>query len=49
MSRCGGGTSDDATDIDVHAISELQKQGIAPTNDSHKYQYTSDASGNYGK
>jgi len=47
MSRGGGGTSDDHTDIDVHAISELQKMGIAPSDDSHKYNYTSDAGGNY--
>ena len=35
--------------MDVHAIDELQKKGIPPTNDKPKYKYTSDEEGNYGE
>lgn len=31
---------DDQINLDVHAITELQKQGIEPTDDSPKYNYT---------
>ena len=47
MSRCGGVVDDDKTDIDVHAISELQKSGIPPTKDAFKYSYTAKDSGDY--
>ena len=35
--------------LDIHAIDELQKKGIPPTNDKPKYRYTSDEQGNYGE
>ncbi len=33
--------------MDVHAINDLQKKGFPPTDDSSKYNYTSDDQGNY--
>lgn len=47
MSRCGGVADDDKTDIDVHAINELQTTGIKPTADLFKYNYTADDNGTY--
>ena len=47
MSRCGGVVDDDKTDIDVHAISELQKAGVSPTQDVFKYSYTAKDTGEY--
>lgn len=46
-SRCGGVVDDDKTDIDVHAINELQQSGISPTKDVFKYNYTAADSGEY--
>ncbi len=40
---------DDRLNLDVHAINELQKKGFPPTNDSFKYQYTSDDKGDYSE
>lgn len=44
-----GGAIDDKINLDVHAINELQKKGVPPTDDSFKYNYTSDEKGNYSK
>lgn len=38
----GGDKARDAADLNVHAIAELQKMGIATTDDSPKYKYTDD-------
>ena len=48
-SQGGGGGVDDQICLDVHAIDYLQKQGVKPTDDSHKYNYTADQIGNYSK
>ena len=37
----------DEINLDVHAINELQKKGVPPTDDSLKYRYTADDTGNY--
>ena len=34
--------------LDVHAISELESKSVAKTDDSHKYQYSSNLEGIYG-
>ncbi|KAK7478207.1 hypothetical protein BaRGS_00030568 [Batillaria attramentaria] len=47
MSQGAGGTVDDQINLDVHAINELQNRGVAPTDDSPKYNYTADIEGNY--
>ena len=44
-----GGGVDDRINLDVHSISDLQKRGFPPTDDSFKYNYTSDEQGNYSK
>ena len=49
IARGTGGGVDDAINLDIHAIDELQKKGIPPTNDKPKYKYTSDEQGNYGE
>jgi alanyl-tRNA synthetase len=46
-SQVGSGGMDDQIGLDVHAISELQKRQLAPTDDMPKYAYTADDSGNY--
>lgn len=38
----GGDKARDAADLNVHAIAELQKMGIPPTDDSPKYKYADD-------
>ncbi|XP_014661746.1 PREDICTED: alanine--tRNA ligase, cytoplasmic-like [Priapulus caudatus] len=40
VSQGPGGGVDDGINLDVHAISDLQQQGVSPTNDSLKYSYT---------
>ena len=41
--------NDDAITLDVHSINKLQKDfNLEPTNESPKYNYTSDTEGNYG-
>lgn len=47
MSQGAGGTVDDKTILDIHAISDLQNRGISPTDDLPKYSYTADDNGNY--
>ncbi|OWF41828.1 Alanine--tRNA ligase, cytoplasmic [Mizuhopecten yessoensis] len=47
MSQGSGCTVDDQINLDVHAISDLQKKGLSPTDDSPKYNYTADEEGNY--
>ena len=49
IARGTGGGVDDAINLDVHAIDELQKKGVPPTNDKPKYKYTSDDQGNYSE
>lgn len=49
LSQSAGGGIDDAINLDVHAISELQKRGEAPTNDLAKYNYTFNDKGEYCK
>lgn len=34
--------------LDIYAIEELRNKGVAATDDSPKYKYTSDDNGNYG-
>lgn len=41
LSQGKGSNRDDAINLDVHAISELQNKGIPVTDDSIKYKYTS--------
>lgn len=36
-----GGNLEDTLALDVHAITELQNSGVAPTDDSYKYKYSS--------
>lgn len=48
QSQAGVGTVDDHVGLDVHAISELQTRGVAVTDDSPKYDYSVDDSGQYG-
>ncbi|XP_019864269.1 PREDICTED: alanine--tRNA ligase, cytoplasmic-like [Amphimedon queenslandica] len=45
--RGTGREIDESLQLDVHAISHLQSKGVPPTNDSSKYDYSSDESGNY--
>lgn len=47
MSQGTGGAVDDQINLDVHAISDLQKKGVAPTDDGPKYNYTADVEGHY--
>ena len=47
LSQGTGGSIDDKIMLDVHAISDLQKQGIPPTDDSPKYKYSADDNGVY--
>lgn len=35
--------------LDVHALGELQRRGVPPTDDSPKYSYSLRPSGGYGK
>ena len=35
--------------LDVHAISELEKKSVAKTDDSEKYNYSSNSDGIYGE
>lgn len=39
----------DGINLDVHAIADLQKRNLPPTDDKPKYNYTSDSQGNYSK
>jgi len=48
QSQAGVGTVDDLVGLDVHAISDLQKRGLPLTDDSPKYGYSVDDSGQYG-
>lgn len=47
ISQARGGVASDEINLDVHAINELQKKGVPPTDDSLKYRYTADDTGNY--
>ncbi|XP_071785467.1 alanine--tRNA ligase, cytoplasmic-like [Asterias amurensis] len=48
LSQGKGSGVDNTISLDVHAINELQeKKKVPPTNDKVKYNYTSDAKGNY--
>ncbi|XP_052816323.1 alanine--tRNA ligase, cytoplasmic-like isoform X1 [Mya arenaria] len=47
MSQGPGGVRNDQINLNVHAINDLQTQGIAPTDDSPKYNYSVDDNGNY--
>ena len=40
---------DDSVSLDVHAINELKDKGFAATDDTAKYCYTADSSGNYSE
>ncbi|KIH60222.1 alanine--tRNA ligase [Ancylostoma duodenale] len=42
LSAAGAGKFRDTLDLDVHALAELQKRGIPPTDDSFKYNYKAD-------
>ncbi|VDQ10147.1 unnamed protein product [Trichobilharzia regenti] len=42
---CAGGL---VVDLDVHALAELKNKGVPLTDDSEKFNYTSDTEGNYG-
>ncbi|EYB99703.1 hypothetical protein Y032_0120g894 [Ancylostoma ceylanicum] len=42
LSAAGAGKFRDTLDLDVHALAELQKRGIPPTDDSFKYNYQAD-------
>src|SRR4051812_696685 len=42
MSVGGAAKFHDTLDLNVHAIAELQKMGIPPTEDGPKYRYTDD-------
>nr|XP_039260162.1 alanine--tRNA ligase, cytoplasmic-like [Styela clava] len=46
-SQSEGSLIDDTVKFDVHAITELQKSGLPPTDNSPKYSYTADENGNY--
>ncbi|CAH1779871.1 unnamed protein product [Owenia fusiformis] len=46
-SQGSGSGVDDQLNLDVHAINELQKLGLPPTNDLPKYNYTATESGDY--
>ncbi|CAH8871047.1 unnamed protein product [Trichobilharzia szidati] len=41
---CAGGL---VVDLDVHALAELKNKGVPLTDDSEKFNYTSDSEGNY--
>ena len=47
--QTSGSIVDDRLNLDVHAISELQKQGFKPTNDLPKYSYSAADNGRYCK
>ena len=47
LSQGPGGVQNDQISLDIHAISDLQGQGIPPTDDLPKYKYTADDSGQY--
>ncbi|XP_038069609.1 alanine--tRNA ligase, cytoplasmic-like [Patiria miniata] len=48
LSQGKGSGVDDTISLDIHAINDLQeKRKVPPTNDKVKYNYTSDAAGNY--
>jgi len=49
IARGAGSGVDDSVTLDVHAINELKDKGFAVTDDSSKYHYTADSSGNYSK
>ena len=40
---------DDQAMLEVHSISELQRRGIPPTDDSFKFDYSAEADGNYSE
>ena len=44
-----GSGVDDSVSLDVHAINELKDKGFPATDDSAKYCYTADSSGNYSE
>ncbi|XP_033755584.1 alanine--tRNA ligase, cytoplasmic-like [Pecten maximus] len=46
-SQGSSGTVDDQINLDIHAISDLQKRGLSPTDDSPKYNYTANVEGTY--
>lgn len=46
-SQGGTATESDTVKFDVNAITELQKNGVPPTDNSFKYSYSSDDNGNY--
>lgn len=35
--------------LDIHALGELQRRGVPPTDDSPKYNYSLQPSGGYGE
>lgn len=43
------GEVDEQINLDVHAISDLQKQGLPPTDESPKYIYSATVDGEYGR
>ncbi|KAH3768181.1 hypothetical protein DPMN_169393, partial [Dreissena polymorpha] len=47
LSQGGGSVKDEQVNLNVHAISDLQTQGVPVTDDTHKYNYTVDNNGNY--
>lgn len=49
MSQGGGKAIDDLIMLDVHSIAELKDKAVPTTDDSPKYNYTSDSSGVYGQ
>ena len=48
LSQSSGGAVDDLIMLDVHSIADLKDRSVPTTDDSPKYKYTSDVSGNYG-
>ncbi|KAF8365958.1 aars-2 [Pristionchus pacificus] len=44
LSSAGAGKLRDTVDLDVHAIAELQSQGVSATDDKPKYDYTAEES-----
>jgi hypothetical protein len=52
LSQGSGGWFDDQLNLDIHAITELQEQGVPRTNDLLKYDYhasSEDKDADYGK
>jgi alanyl-tRNA synthetase len=52
LSQGKGGWYDDKLNLDIHAINELQEQGVPRTDDSLKYNYhamSEDKDAEYGK